>query len=222
MSAATTRRALGIECELRRRPTAGRDGLGDRGDQAHPHELVDPHGDGRPSESGRLRELRAGARHSVTQQLEQLRLTPDSGGSGIHDPFATFHSLRRPSRPKSAEFRRGCRLRPRGVVAQSAPRWSAAATSHVARPVGLGEALLQQHRDHDDDALRDRLHRRGQVVLHEHVRQRREDQHAEDGAGDRAAPADEQRAADDDRGDRVELVAAGRASRCRPSCVRGS
>ena len=45
-----------------------------------------------------------------------------------------------------------------------------------------------------------------QVVQGEDVGERGEDQHAEDGADDRAAAAGEQGAADDDRGDRVELV----------------
>ena len=45
-----------------------------------------------------------------------------------------------------------------------------------------------------------------EVVEGEDVGERGEDQHAEDGADDRAATAAEQRAADDDGRDRVELV----------------
>ena len=66
--------------------------------------------------------------------------------------------------------------------------------------------LLEQHGGHDDRALGDGLRRDGEVVEREDVGQRGEDQDAEDGADDGAAAAREQRAADDDRGDRVELV----------------
>ena len=67
--------------------------------------------------------------------------------------------------------------------------------------------LLEQDGD-DDDQLpwRRDCAELEQVVLGEDVGQRREDQDAEDGADDRAAAAGQQRAADDDRGDRVELV----------------
>ena len=48
-----------------------------------------------------------------------------------------------------------------------------------------------------------------EVVDGEQVGDRREDEHAEQGADDRAPAAAEQRAADDRRGDRVELVEVG-------------
>src|SRR4051812_16140112 len=86
-------------------------------------------------------------------------------------------------------------------------------------PLVLGVAprrqpLLQEHGDDDDGSLEELLLRDGAVVEREDVGQRREDQDAEDGADDRAAPAGEEGAADDDGSDRVELVerAVGRAA----------
>ena len=82
------------------------------------------------------------------------------------------------------------------------------------------EPLLEQDGDDDDGSLDELLLREGAVVEREDVGERLEDQHAEDGADDGAAPAGQQGAADDDRGDRVELVAASRASSCRSWCGR--
>ena len=89
-----------------------------------------------------------------------------------------------------------------GRVARNAYRLPRDAGLRAARR----EALLQQHRDHDDRALHDGLNRCRQVVLREDIDQRREDQHAEHGAHDGSASADEQGATDDDRGDGIELV----------------
>ena len=61
-SAASTMRARGVQGELRGRASAGGRGIGDRGDEAEPHELVDARGDGRPGESRDLRERGARAR----------------------------------------------------------------------------------------------------------------------------------------------------------------
>src|SRR3954454_15093542 len=68
------------------------------------------------------------------------------------------------------------------------------------------QPLLEQHGGDDDDSLEELLLRDGAVVEDEDVVERGEDQDAEDGADDGAPAAGEQRAADDDRGDRVELV----------------
>src|SRR6185312_14668342 len=67
-------------------------------------------------------------------------------------------------------------------------------------------APLQQHGGDDDEALGDVLDLGRQVVEDEQVGDRGEHQHAEDRTDQRAAAAGEQRASDDDRGDRVQLV----------------
>ena len=59
-----------------------------------------------------------------------------------------------------------------------------------------GQALLQQHRDDDDQPLGHRLGRAGEVVLDEHVGQDAEDQDPQHGADDRPAPTAEESAAD--------------------------
>src|SRR3954451_13833882 len=78
--------------------------------------------------------------------------------------------------------------------------------------VSLGAAvprrqpLLQEHGGDDDDSLEELLLGEGAVVEDEDDGERLEDQDAQDGADDGAATTGEQRAADDDRCDRVELV----------------
>src|SRR3546814_10987387 len=46
-----------VEGELRRRPTAGGDGLGDRGDEPNAHQLIDAGGDAGSGEAGGLRQF---------------------------------------------------------------------------------------------------------------------------------------------------------------------
>ena len=79
------------------------------------------------------------------------------------------------------------------------------------------EPLLEQDGGDDDHALGDGLGRGRQVVQREDVGERGEDQHAEDGADDGAAATGEQGAADDDGGDRVELVERAVGASCRSS-----
>src|SRR3954471_10292746 len=71
---------------------------------------------------------------------------------------------------------------------------------------GAGGTPLQEHGADDDHALGDVLRLGRQVVEDEDVGDRREDEHTEEGADDGAAATGEERAADDRRGDRVELV----------------
>ncbi|EGJ73619.1 putative ABC transporter integral membrane protein [Streptomyces sp. Tu6071] len=96
-----------------------------------------------------------------------------------------------------------------GVVRDGAgsTRWGVG----VGRPGSSGSgvacvAALDEDGDDDDGALGDLLDVRLEVVEREDVVDRGEDQHAEHGADDRAAPAAEQGAADDRGGDRVEFV----------------
>ena len=63
-----------------------------------------------------------------------------------------------------------------------------------------------QDSGNDDESLGDRLRGGVQVVEGEDVRERGEDQHAEDGADDRAATTGEQGSADDHGSDRIELL----------------
>src|SRR5690349_4940459 len=71
--------------------------------------------------------------------------------------------------------------------------------------LAVRDALLEEHSDHDDHALRDVLGRRREVVEREDVGEGGEDQHAEERADDGPSSPAEQRAADDDGGDRVQL-----------------
>src|SRR3546814_256429 len=61
-----------VEGELRRRPTAGGDGLGDRGDEPNAHELIDAGGDRGSGEAGGLGQFRAGAGYAIPQKLEEF------------------------------------------------------------------------------------------------------------------------------------------------------
>src|SRR3954454_2705639 len=87
--------------------------------------------------------------------------------------------------------------------------WGAGSGGGLA-PEQLGERLeaelLDQYGGHDDAALDHVLNLGGEVVDGEEVGDGGEDQHPEEGADDGAAAAAEQRATDDRRGDRVELV----------------
>src|SRR5271169_4797017 len=64
--------------------------------------------------------------------------------------------------------------------------------------------LVDQHRHDDDRADGDELPERLDVDEHESVLDDGDDQRAGDRSPDRARPAEQARAADDDRGDRVE------------------
>ena len=105
----------------------------------------------------------------------------------------------------------------RAWVVRGPSRWG---RSGLGRGRASGQALLEQHGDDDDHALGDGLGRAVLVVEDEDVAEGAEDEHADDGADDGAATAGEQRAADDDRGDGVELVRACRGSSCRSWCGR--
>src|SRR5512143_3098859 len=65
---------------------------------------------------------------------------------------------------------------------------------------------LEPDRAEDDDALEDELQVRIDIVQPHDVVDDSDDQHADERAADRSGSAREARSADDDRGDRIELV----------------
>src|SRR5829696_929408 len=73
------------------------------------------------------------------------------------------------------------------------------------RALPCGDPLLEKDGGDDDHALRHGLGRGVEVVEREDVREGREDQDTEDAADDRPPATREQRAADDDGCDRIEL-----------------
>ena len=203
MSAASTRRALGLSanCEGGRPPV----------------DTVSAMGEMRPifmSSSTRAAIVEraspvdfassARVRGTPSRRSWNSWLTPDTPDAGSMVIFATFSIYPRVEALKSAGLLTGCR----GPASRSAQKSARPGRGirHVARPVGLANRCCSSTATTMMMPFATACTDEVEVVLDEDVGQRGEDEDAEDGAGDRAASADEQGAADDDRGDRVELV----------------